>query len=64
MERPVGNSAPNYQEKILEKERLDMKNPDYMVAFSGMAKSYCVGIVDMVNSTKISADMNDLEWCR
>ena len=37
---------------------------DYMVAFSGLSKSYCVGMVDMVNSTKISAGMNELEWCK
>jgi len=41
-----------------------MDSPDYMVAFSGLAKSYCVGIVDMVDSTKISAEMNEMEWCR
>ena len=41
-----------------------MDAPDYMVAFSGLTKSYCVGIVDMVDSTKISAEMNEMEWCR
>jgi len=41
-----------------------MDAPDYMVAFSGLAKSYCVGLVDMVDSTKISAEMNEMEWCR
>ena len=41
-----------------------MNNSDYMVAFSGLAKSYCIGIVDMVNSTKISAEMNEIEWCQ
>jgi len=41
-----------------------MDTPDYMVAFSGLTKSYCVGIVDMVDSTKISAEMNEMEWCR
>jgi len=37
---------------------------DYMVAFSGLSKSYCIGIVDMANSTKISAKMNEREWCK
>jgi len=41
-----------------------MKNADYMVAFSGLARSYCVGIVDMVNSTKISAEMNEISWSK
>jgi len=41
-----------------------MDNPDYMVAFSGLAKNYCIGLVDMVNSTKISSEMNEIEWCQ
>ena len=41
----------------------EMNTSDYMVAFSGLAKSYCIGIVDMVNSTRISAEMNEIEWC-
>jgi class 3 adenylate cyclase len=41
-----------------------MATPDYLVAFSGLAKNYCIGIVDMVSSTKISAEMNEFEWCR
>ncbi len=61
-----------------DKEKLNLKNSsndqstgsqkmntvDYLVAFSGLAKNYCIGIVDMVNSTKISAEMNEFEWCR
>jgi len=30
---------------------------DYLVAFSSQLHSYCVGCVDMVNSTKISASI-------
>jgi len=41
-----------------------MDTADYMVAFSGLSKNYCIGIVDMVESTKISAEMNEMEWCR
>ena len=37
---------------------------DYMVAFSGLSKNYCVGIVDMVGSTKISAGMDEISWCK
>jgi len=41
-----------------------MDTADYMVAFSGLSKNYCIGIVDMVESTKISAEMNEIEWCK
>lgn len=44
--------------------RKDMSISDYMVAFSGLSKSFCVGIVDMVDSTKISASLNEKEWCK
>lgn len=36
----------------------DTSTSDYLVAFSGNTQSYCVGLVDIVNSTKISATMN------
>jgi adenylate cyclase len=45
-------------------QKQEMATPDYMVAFSGMSKSFCVGIVDMANSTKISASLNEKEWCK
>jgi class 3 adenylate cyclase len=35
-----------------------MTSSDYLVAFSGQSQSYCVGMVDMVNSTKITHQMN------
>ena len=60
----INRPKSNFQEKTFEIEKQTMKVTDYMVAFSGLAKSYCVGIVDMVNSTKISADMNEMEWCK
>ena len=41
-----------------------METSDYMVAFSGQANSYCVGIVDMIDSTKISANMHERDWCK
>jgi adenylate cyclase len=47
---------------ILNKAENEMKSSDYLVAFSGLAKSYCIGIVDMCNSTTISAGMNEKEW--
>ena len=33
-------------------------NSDYLVAFSGNTTSYCIGLVDMVDSTKISANLS------
>lgn len=34
---------------------------DYMVAFSGGTSSYCVGMVDMENSTKIGSDLGNVK---
>jgi len=36
----------------------------FMVEFSGLSEKYCVGFVDIVNSTIISANMNEIEWSR
>lgn len=33
----------------------EMETKDYLVAFSSKTHSYCVGLIDMVDSTKISA---------
>lgn len=38
-----------------QKKENTMEISDYLVAFSTQSKSYCVGCVDMVNSTKMSA---------
>jgi len=37
----------------------NMNTSDYMVAFSGRSENYCVGLVDMVNSTKIAATLGN-----
>lgn len=47
-----------------EVKKAQLKDTEYKVVFSGLSNSYCIGIVDMVNSTRISADMNELEWCQ
>jgi class 3 adenylate cyclase len=60
----LNKSIPQYQEKTLDEEKPVMGVSDYMVAFSGLSKSYCIGIVDMVKSTKISAEMNEVQWCK
>jgi len=38
---------------------LNMNSSDYLVAFSGNTQNYCVGLVDMVNSTKIAATLGN-----
>lgn len=35
----------------------EMSVADYLVAFSGKTENYCVGMVDMVNSTKIASTL-------
>ena len=45
----------NSWEMIPEATEKDMKTADYLVAFSGQAKRYCVGIVDMSAATMIVA---------
>lgn len=37
----------------------EMNPADYMVAFSGHTENYCVGIVDMINSTKIASTIGN-----
>ena len=36
----------------------------FNVTFSGLTQKYCVGFVDIVNSTKISANMDEVQWAR
>ena len=62
--RTLNESSLTYQVKTKDRENITIKNSDYMVAFSGLSKSYCIGIVDMVNSTKISAEMNEIGWSK
>jgi len=43
------------QERPQQKESQSMNVSDYLVAFTTQSHSFCVGCVDMVDSTKISA---------
>ncbi len=45
-------------------EKPQMNNQDYMVAFSGQTQNFCIGLVDIINSTKISANLHEREWCK
>src|SRR3989304_2953064 len=60
----INSNFKDIKNTILQSTQKEMSTSDYMVAFSGLAKSYCIGIVDMANSTKISASLNEREWCR
>ncbi len=40
------------------------EKPNYQIAFTGESKNYCVGLIDMVESTKISANLHEREWCK
>jgi class 3 adenylate cyclase len=37
---------------------------DYQISFSNETHSYCIGLVDMIDSTRISANMNEKQWCK
>jgi len=43
---------------IMENKKLLPSTSDYLVAFSTQSQSFCVGYVDIVNSTKISATLS------
>lgn len=60
----IKENFEDIKNKILENSQKEMSTADYMVAFSGLTKSYCIGIVDMANSTVISASLNEREWSR
>jgi len=50
----------NYQKQtteILVNEGKDKEKPNYLVDFSGESNNYCVGFVDIANSTQISATL-------
>ncbi len=51
----IHRSPPNMELVPDQKKSQTMNLADYLVAFTTQSHSYCVGCVDMVNSTKISA---------
>ena len=61
LEKPETNLLKS---TILEETEKEMEASDYLVAFSGLSKNYCIGMVDMCNSTKISANMNEKDWSK
>ncbi|HSG74387.1 MAG TPA: adenylate/guanylate cyclase domain-containing protein [Nitrosopumilaceae archaeon] len=59
-EYPYQNRQSRVEVKLESQNDLESipNASDYLVAFSSQNHSYCVGCVDMVNSTKISASMS------
>lgn len=49
----------NVTDDSAENSNQSMSSSDYLVAFSGNTTNYCVGLVDMVNSTKIAAALGN-----
>ena len=58
------NNSPSQEKKYEYPTYNEIGSPHYMVKFSGLSEKYCVGFVDIVNSTIISANMNVLDWAR
>jgi len=54
----IHQSRPNTELVPEQKKSQIMSIADYLVAFTTQSHSYCVGCVDMVNSTKISASLH------
>ncbi len=54
--RPELSEAVKHESRLVSTQK--MNTSDYLVAFSTHSQNYCVGIVDMVNSTKISAQIS------
>lgn len=52
---PAGFELPNANSQNQQKE---MSAADYMVAFSGQAQNFCVGVVDMSQSTIITTSLH------
>ena len=42
----------------------NMSASDYLVAFSGQTEYYCIGMVDMVNSTKMASTLGTAKISR
>jgi class 3 adenylate cyclase len=44
--------------RSITQSKTNISTSDYLVAFSGNTQTYCVGLVDIIDSTKICAQMN------
>ena len=59
---PIAVESYQSESKIYDGNTQDLgytaSTSDYLVAFSGQSLNFCVGLVDMVNSTRITARMS------
>jgi len=55
----VDSDGISFPDDSIKNSNPNMNHADYMVAFSGNTENYCVGLVDMVNSTKIAATIGN-----
>lgn len=53
----TGTDDPEENNPINANSTPEMSAADYLVAFSGQTVNYCVGTVDMINSTKMAASL-------
>lgn len=61
---PEAYNDVNDQKTHIEETVVQMKPADYLVAFSGQSQSYCIGLVDMVDSTKIISRISQNAWSK
>ncbi len=54
----ISNKSRLARGVVVTKNQTRHKLSNYVVDFSGESKNYCVGFVDIVNSTRISATLN------
>ena len=55
----MDSDISSFPDNNIENSVPHMNPADYMVAFSGHTENYCVGLVDMVNSIKIAATIDN-----
>lgn len=48
--------------KVIDESHRESSINDYFVTFTGQSENYCIGLVDMVDSTRISANMHEQKW--
>lgn len=58
------NDIPNANTTLSSDTTSKMMVADYLVAFSGQTTNYCVGLVDMVGSTKIISRISPKNWSK
>lgn len=57
VEPPSGYSTP-----MVPRPRTDLSPSTYVVGYTGLSRKYCIGIIDMVNSTDISHKLSTVQW--